>query len=241
MAFLIVENSRYVRVLLKDALRTMGVTTFWEATDAQNALGLLRKVKPDIIITEFDLAAMTGIDLVKAIRNDEKNPHRYTPIVMVTSSAERRRVLEARDAGVTEYIVKPFSTKQLFGRILEIVDRPREFVLSPDYNGPDRRRRNDKNYTGPMRRQEDKDKAAAEAELAQRLGSLAKADTKKPKPKPAPKPTPPPAAPKPAPPPPPKPEPAPPPPVAAEPEPVFDPSAMSQEELAKMLGKKKGG
>ncbi|WP_158498799.1 response regulator [Magnetospira sp. QH-2] len=242
---MVVEPSRYVRVLLKDALRTMGVTTFWEATDGQNALGQLQKVKPDVIITEFDLAAMSGLDLVKALRNDERSPHRYTPIIMVTSSAERRRVLEARDAGVNEYIVKPFSTKQLFGRIMEIVDRPREFVASASYNGPDRRRKADQDYMGPKRRQEDKEKEAAEAALASRLGSMAQAQTArqaeqkptppkvKPQAAPAPKP-------KPAPPPPPPPKPAPKP--AAEPEPVIDPSAMSQEELANMLGKnKKGG
>jgi DNA-binding response OmpR family regulator len=90
------------------------------------------------------------------VRNapDSRNP--YLPIIMMTGHSERYRVMEARDAGVTEFVAKPLTAKSVLERIQAVIYRPRPFVRTADYFGPDRRRKDDPNYDGPRRRAADK-------------------------------------------------------------------------------------
>jgi DNA-binding NtrC family response regulator len=78
------------------------------------------------------------------------------PIVLVTGYSALIRVAQARDAGVTEFMVKPFSANDMAKRIAYVINKPRDFVDAKDYFGPDRRRRKDPGYRGSMRRQDDK-------------------------------------------------------------------------------------
>jgi two-component system, chemotaxis family, chemotaxis protein CheY len=77
------------------------------------------------------------------------------PIIMVSGHTEKHRVEAARDAGVTEFLIKPITGHSLFSRIAEILERPRPFVRCDNYFGPDRRRHPLENYAGPWRRAED--------------------------------------------------------------------------------------
>jgi len=79
------------------------------------------------------------------------------PIIMLTGHSEKKRVISARDAGVTEFLAKPISAKSLYQRILNIVINPRPFIKSKGYFGPDRRRNAAANYTGPERRKNEAD------------------------------------------------------------------------------------
>jgi DNA-binding response OmpR family regulator len=74
------------------------------------------------------------------------------PIIMLTGHSEKKRVIAARDAGVTEFLAKPISAKGLYGRILNVVANPRPFIRTKNYFGPDRRRNANPNYSGPERR-----------------------------------------------------------------------------------------
>ena len=74
---------------------------------------------------------------------------------MMTGHSEKSRVYEARDAGVTEFVVKPITAKAIFDRIQAVIFRPRPFVKTADYFGPDRRRSGSAVYTGPLRRSTD--------------------------------------------------------------------------------------
>ena len=94
--------------------------------------------------------------LVRALRNDRESPSPYVPIIMLTAYSNYEDVCATRDSGVTEYLVKPFSVRALADRILSVIDHPRPFVRSPDYFGPDRRRRADAGHAGPFRRAGDK-------------------------------------------------------------------------------------
>jgi DNA-binding response OmpR family regulator len=96
-----------------------------------------------------------GISLARMIRNDPKSPNPYIPIILMTGFSEKRRVIQARDAGVTEFLVKPFTARDLFRRITQIIERPRQFVKSEDFFGPDRRRKTSVEYNGPLRRELD--------------------------------------------------------------------------------------
>jgi DNA-binding response OmpR family regulator len=77
------------------------------------------------------------------------------PIIMITGHTEKHQVEAARDAGITEFLIKPITAQSLFSRITEVVERPRAFVRCESYFGPDRRRRNVESYTGPWRRHDD--------------------------------------------------------------------------------------
>ena len=74
------------------------------------------------------------------------------PIIMLTGHSEKRRVIEARDTGVTEFLAKPISAKALYQRVLNVVANPRPFIKTKSYFGPCRRRNNHGNYVGPERR-----------------------------------------------------------------------------------------
>ncbi len=98
---------------------------------------------------------LTGIELTKRIRTSPDSTNVFVPIIMITAFREREHVFKARDAGVTEYVVKPVSPKSLFSRIDAVIERPRQFVRVGEFFGPDRRRQN-KGYSGDERRGQDK-------------------------------------------------------------------------------------
>src|ERR1700761_9036360 len=91
---------------------------------------------------------------------DSKNP--YLPIVMMTGHSEKSRVVEARDAGVTEFIAKPLTAKSVLERLQAVIYRPRPFVRTATYFGPDRRRRDDPAHVGPWRRAADQGRTGGE-------------------------------------------------------------------------------
>jgi two-component system chemotaxis response regulator CheY len=86
------------------------------------------------------------------IRQQGANANPYVPIIMLTGHSEKKRIISARDAGVTEFLAKPISAKALYERIFNVVANPRPFVKTPTYFGPDRRRGVNPNYVGPERR-----------------------------------------------------------------------------------------
>jgi len=94
---------------------------------------------------------MDGLDLTRHVRTSETSPNIYMPIIMVTGFAERTRVYTARDAGVTEFLIKPLSATALFNRVSAIIESPRQFVRVGQFFGPDRRRRKDQ-WSGEERR-----------------------------------------------------------------------------------------
>jgi two-component system chemotaxis response regulator CheY len=93
-----------------------------------------------------------GLELTQMIRQPGANSNPYVPIIMLTGHSEKKRVIAARDAGVTEFLAKPISAKALYGRVLNVVANPRPFIRTKTYFGPDRRRNANPNYAGPERR-----------------------------------------------------------------------------------------
>ena len=138
--FLVVDNKSYMRHLLKGVLETLGAKRVEEAKDGGDALEAVKSLHPDIVLTEWRMGPVNGLDFLKTIRED-KSALKFTPIIMVTSETRREKVIEARNAGVTEYVAKPITAKGLFLRIREVIERPRPFVDVGGYFGPDRRRR----------------------------------------------------------------------------------------------------
>ncbi|MBE0533624.1 MAG: response regulator [Rhodospirillales bacterium] len=173
--FLVVDDSPFSRSIVKSILRALGARAenLHEAADGGDALEELAVHKPDIAIVDYKMEPMDGIQLTKAIRRNAESPARTMPIIMLSAFTGAELVATARDAGVTEYVSKPISIEALYLRIEEVVQRPRQFVIAPNFVGPDRRRRGDELYAGPGRRASDHDPGAAEEELLAEEGQPA--------------------------------------------------------------------
>ncbi|MBT4741297.1 MAG: response regulator [Rhodospirillaceae bacterium] len=140
ITFLVIDNKTYMRRMLKNVLETLGAKRIEEARDGADGLAAVKGLEPDIVLTGWRMKPVSGLDFLKAIRG-QQSPIRFTPVIMVTSETRREKVVEARNAGVTEYIAMPITAKAVFLRIREVIERPRPFVDIGVYFGPDRRRR----------------------------------------------------------------------------------------------------
>lgn len=150
--------------ITKTLLATFGVGTIVGARDGETGFKEYCDLNPDIVIADWMMIPTDGISLARRIRNDLRSPNPYVPIILMTGFSEKRRVIQARDAGVTEFLVKPFTARDLYKRITQIIERPRQFVRSEDFFGPDRRRKATLDYRGPLRRESDVLKAYAQKE-----------------------------------------------------------------------------
>tara|TARA_R110000787_G_scaffold86057_9_gene183341 strand:+ start:40471 stop:40995 length:525 start_codon:yes stop_codon:yes gene_type:complete len=153
--FLIVDDNKAMRHLVETVLQALGATNIFEATNGAEAFTELANFPADIIICDWNMQPMDGIAFTREIRTSAESPNRYVPIILLTGHTELSRVREARDAGVNEFLAKPISATSIYSRIKSIIERPRQFVRSPEYFGPDRRRRDLKEYPGPFRRATD--------------------------------------------------------------------------------------
>ena len=152
---LIIEDNSHMRILLRSLLLALGIKHVFESADGASGYVALREKKPDFVLTDLSMKPVDGIEFTKMVRTAKDSPNPYLPIIMVTGHTERARVEAARDAGVTEFLAKPITVQNLLLRVAEIVERPRPFVRSGNYFGPDRRRKKDEDYAGPYRRQDD--------------------------------------------------------------------------------------
>jgi CheY-like chemotaxis protein len=155
LKILLVDDNHHMRMLLTEILRAIGVRHIFEATDGAEALQLMRSHPVDIIMSDLAMQPMDGIDFVRLLRNSPDSPAPMVPVILITGHSTMKRVNEARDVGVNEFLSKPVTAKGVLERITRVVENPRPFVRTPRYFGPDRRRRNDPAYEGPRRRATD--------------------------------------------------------------------------------------
>ncbi len=107
-------------------------------------------------------------DIARLLRNSPDSPNQMAPVIMITSHATLRRIHEARDAGVNEFLAKPLTARGVLDRLQKIIDHPRPFVRTSDYFGPDRRRKVDPAYDGPPRRASDRQAEGPVARMPKR-------------------------------------------------------------------------
>jgi two-component system chemotaxis response regulator CheY len=156
LRILIVEDDQTMRALLYSLLLAFGARQIGEAPDGERGLAMLSTVEPDLILTDYSMKPIDGVEFVKSLRR-LPSPVAQTPVIMITGHAERHYVVQARDAGITEFLCKPVTARDLNTRITEILERPRPFVKAESFVGPDRCRRKPGPYSGPCRRQNDRD------------------------------------------------------------------------------------
>jgi len=160
LKFLIVDDNVHMRKLVITILQAFGVNQVVEAPDAEKAWLMLRDVAPDVVILDWVLEGMSGIDLVKMIRSHPQSPNPFVPVIMLSGHTHADRVEEARDAGINEFLAKPVSVNAMMSRLVSVIENPRPFVRTSSYFGPCRRRHGEV-YEGPERRS-DAAKQAAE-------------------------------------------------------------------------------
>ncbi|MBX2834493.1 MAG: response regulator [Micavibrio sp.] len=156
VSVLVVEDNQPMLELMKSILTTFGITEIYSAKNGDEGFKAFCTHKPDLVISDWMMRPVDGISLTRRIRNDPSSPNQFSPVILMSGFTEKRRVMQARDVGVTEFLVKPFNARDLYRRISSIIEKPRQFVRSEDFFGPDRRRKVPDDFSGPHRRIEDK-------------------------------------------------------------------------------------
>lgn len=168
---LIVDDMKPMLSLCKTVLGIFGFKEIYVADSGEEGFDLLCRHDPDIVITDWIMEPMDGLEFTKKIRRNPMSPNPYVPVIMMTGFSSRLRVEAARDAGVTEFLVKPFTSKDLYARVSQIIEKPRQFVDAGTFFGPDRRRKRGAEYQGPRRR-ENEARAAPETAEEKKIGDI---------------------------------------------------------------------
>jgi two-component system chemotaxis response regulator CheY len=121
MKVLVVDDFSTMRRIIKNLLRDLGFTNISEADDGLSALPMLKTGNFEFVVTDWNMPGMQGIDLLKAIRADDKLSH--LPVLMVTAEAKKEQIIMAAQAGVNGYIVKPFTAATLKAKLDKIFAR----------------------------------------------------------------------------------------------------------------------
>lgn len=138
---LIVEDIAPMRELTTSVLKAQGIGRISYAPDGEKGFDMFCHLNPDIVLTDWQMPIMNGMDMVKQIRNNPRSPNKTVPVIMMTGFGSPVKISDARDNGITEFLIKPFSAKDLSKRLLHVIKSPRDFIITPNYSGPDRRRK----------------------------------------------------------------------------------------------------
>jgi CheY-like chemotaxis protein len=156
--------------MLSDLLRSVGRCQIWTAADAHRGLQVAQTIEPDLVFAQHG-EGLDGVAFTRALRCSHLRARRCV-IVMISSEATAAAILGARDAGVHEFLRRPYTINDLVRRLEAVARRPREWIEGVDYIGPDRRRFNAGDYAGPLRRRVDHAVTPDEARIVQALRNL---------------------------------------------------------------------
>ncbi len=119
MPILIVDDYKTMLRIVRNLLKQLGFENVDEASDGSEALGKLREKKFDLVISDWNMEPMTGIQLLKEVRNDENL--KSLPFIMITAESKKENVVAAAQAGVNNYIVKPFNAATLKTKLTSVI------------------------------------------------------------------------------------------------------------------------
>lgn len=162
ISLLLVEDTAPMRQLLVAVLNNLGVQNIDVAENGRQAIEIFKQKNHDLILTDWSMEPMNGLELTKEVRQSDSSPNPMVSIIMITGYSAWSRVEQARDIGVTEFLVKPFSANDVAKRIAHAINHPRDFIETDHFFGPDRRRRNNAAYQGPFRRISDQKQGKAD-------------------------------------------------------------------------------
>jgi len=116
---MVIDDSATIRRLEKSVLTQLGYSDIVEAVDGIDAISKVNATPPDLVLLDWNMPNLDGLGFLKKFRT----MYTKTPVIMVTTEAEKVRVVEAIKAGVTNYLIKPFTTELLKSRINETLER----------------------------------------------------------------------------------------------------------------------
>jgi len=140
LKLLFVDDAPHTRLMLRELLRN---TDWPHAEFADGVAAAIRQIQtkpPDLVFTDWQMPGESGLDLIRAIRERPDSPDPLLPVILLTASGGAEYVLGARQAGANDFLVKPISMRRIIERVINAVTRPRPFIVSPFYKGPDWRR-----------------------------------------------------------------------------------------------------
>jgi CheY-like chemotaxis protein len=164
----IVDTQPLAARLLGELLRADLACEVYNATTVEQAYTLAQTLVPQLIFVEHPVTGIDGYALARKIRRSEL-ACRMAPIIMVTAEATAAAILTARDAGLHEFLRKPYTAGDLQKRLEAVTMKPRDWVEAVQYIGPDRRRFNSADYSGPRKRRNDADKGSDQGRMTQAL------------------------------------------------------------------------
>lgn len=151
VSILLAEDNDFMARMMTSMLSALRVGRIYRASDGSQAMKIIDEhasgASPcagfgiDIIMSDWLMEPVDGLQLLRWVRAHPKDQVRFLPFLMITAYPELKRVLTARDCGNTEFLRKPISVRTLVGHLAEVIERPRPFVRTKAYFGPDRRRR----------------------------------------------------------------------------------------------------
>jgi CheY-like chemotaxis protein len=157
---LLVDDHTHIRAIFTSILNGLGMFRLSTADRSDRALSTLEAEPIDLVITDFNMPGLSGMGLAQRIRQEirSKNPrfNPSIPIIMITSFGTKKCLMAARDAGVDEFLAKPFTTLAVAERIDSAINMQRSFIVSDNYIGPCRRRKVDPILSGLKRREADR-------------------------------------------------------------------------------------
>jgi CheY-like chemotaxis protein len=171
---LIVDPTTSAARMLSEILHNIRRGKVWTAATTAQAISMLQTTEPQVIFAEYSGPDLDGLAFTKALRRSNY-ACRKAPVIMVTAQSTPAAILGARDAGVHEFLRKPYTYKDLARRLEAALLRPRGWVEAVGYIGPDRRRFNSAEFKGARKRRTDDAKSAEEATALQALRIVASA------------------------------------------------------------------
>lgn len=163
LSVLVVEDSGFIRLLIVSVLRALGIENVYTAENGAEAIKQIKeraRTLPDgtppydLVVCDLLMPEIDGFLFLRFVRSSPDSPDRFMPVAMLSGAADAGFVAKCRDLGSNEFIAKPFSTQAVWDRLMQIIYKPRRFVIGGGYFGPERRRvdkkvENDRRKTKP--------------------------------------------------------------------------------------------
>lgn len=152
VSVVVADQNQFMRHIINEMLLAFGVANIRLVDSGEQALKAFDDMDVDVLICDSMIEPIDGYELTRTIRNNPDLPNRYLPIIFVTGHADMHSVLKARDAGATEFLVKPVAPAVIYDRLVHVIEHQRPFIQAGTYFGPDRRRRVSPDFHGVEKR-----------------------------------------------------------------------------------------
>lgn len=143
IAILVLDDHSFMREVMRLMLRSLGIHRVLTATCVDEAMRILDVQPIDVVISDYRLGDETGAEFMRLVRSMQDRK-RFIPLIGCTGETSRAIVREMRDAGADEVLAKPVSAQSIWAKLMAVTNARRRFVSAPQFFGPDRRRRADK-------------------------------------------------------------------------------------------------